>query len=274
MNTMAPAKHFLRKTIFPCDVDGHMIVLDLAADRYSRLGDAEAAALRYMFRDDPTSAPEINGKALEEPLQAPETPPETPEEAQAPEEPQAPKMPEGYEAAVKTLIEQGILAEGPCEGKGAFPAMPAQATLDMKGWPHDGNPKIRAGHVINCARAFMRAKFMRRFYSIERIVARITRRRERALKRSNPTPKAELDHIRELVEVFRILKVLFYTAKDHCLFDSLTLVEFLSFYRIYPLWVFGVQMGPFGAHCWVQDSTHIYNDSVTHTDFFTPIMSA
>ncbi len=265
MNTMAPAKHFLRKTIFPCDVDGHMIVLDLEADRYSRLGDAEANALRHLFGDDPSHAPEANGKTPEAPGQ--------------------------HEAAIKTLMEQGILAQSPCEGKGTFPAMPAQATLDMKGWPHDGNPKIRAGHVINCARAFVRAKFMRRFYPIERIVGRITKRREQELTKAAKRAKAEkrtskadvspeaeseaeLERIRELVEVFRILKVLFYTAKDHCLFDSLTLVEFLSFYKIYPLWVFGVQMGPFGAHCWVQDGDFIYNDSPDHTGSFTPIMTA
>ncbi|MBL4837526.1 MAG: lasso peptide biosynthesis B2 protein [Kordiimonadaceae bacterium] len=241
-NTASP-RYFLTNHIYPCDVDGHMLVLDLGADQYSSLGHAEAEALRHLFKtkrhDSDTN-------------------------------------PEGFEEAIKTLLDQNILTTDHTGGKKAAPTSTNQAVLDMKGYPFDGTPTIRISHFIKCCRAFIRAKFMRRFFSIEHIATRITKRRARTLMNATigtTPPEESLARIRELVEVFRILKVLFYTEKDQCLFDSLTLIEFLSLYRLYPMWIFGVQMGPFQAHCWVQDGTHIYNDSITHTDFFTPIMS-
>ena len=51
-------------------------------------------------------------------------------------------------------------------------------------------------------------------------------------------------------------------------------MEFLAIYRIYPMWVFGVKMGPFGAHCWVQDGAFVYNDTIAHTGSFQPVMCA
>lgn len=244
----AERTHFLSPSIFPCDVDGHMIVLDLGTDRYARLGDAEAAALRHLFGGQ--------GKHS------------TP-------------APPGLEASLDRLMEEGILTTDPVTGRKAFPELPGQVMLDLKGYPHDGIPKIRMGHIVNCARAFVCAKFMRRSHSIERIVLRVGNRRERALanadrrkgRKEGCLPEVDLARIRELVEIFRILKGLFYTGKGRCLFDSLTLIEFLATYRIYPLWVFGVQMGPFVAHCWVQDDSFIYNDSADSTGSFKPIMS-
>ena len=241
MNSMASSRHFLAKHIYPCDVDGHLIVLDLGHDKYSRIGDTEADTLRYLLDSD----------------KSPDTP-----------------VPSDINLAIDVLVEQGILTTHVNEGQNAASFPPKQATLDMKGYPFDGNPKIRTSHVINCFRAFLKAKFMRRFYSMERIVNRVSTRREKHLATAWKKPDISLRRVRKLVEIFRILKVLFYTSNDQCLFDSLTLVEFLSFYGVYPLWVFGVQMGPFQAHCWVQDSGYIYNDSVTHTDFFKPIMTA
>ncbi|WP_420430023.1 lasso peptide biosynthesis B2 protein [Kordiimonas sp.] len=244
----AERTHFLSPRIFPCDVDGHMIVLDLGADRYARLGDVEAAVLRHLFGGQ--------GKHS------------TP-------------APPSLEASLDRLVEEGILTTDAVTGREAFPELPGQVMLDLKGYPHDGIPKIRMGHIVNCACAFVCAKFMRHFHSIERTVLRVKSRRERALanagrpksKKEGRLPEVDLARIRELVEIFRILKGLFYTGKGRCLFDSLTLIEFLAIYRIYPLWVFGVQMGPFVAHCWVQDDRFIYNDSADSTGSFKPIMS-
>ena len=260
MDTASNPSLYLARHIFPCDVDGHLIVLDLHKDKYMRLGDDEAHAMRQMF----------NGRMAA--LQQSPAPAPAGSSTQA----HASIPTNAASQAIETLIDQGVLTSDPAEGKDAFPAPPAQATLDMKGYPHDGLPAIRAGHLISCARAVVRAKYMRMFWPIERTVGRVNARRERNAGRAaaDPTTDEGLARIRELVEIFRILKVLFYTAKDHCLFDSLALVEFLAIYRIYPMWVFGVRMGPFGAHCWVQDGSFVYNDSVDHTGSFQPVMCA
>jgi hypothetical protein len=53
----------------------------------------------------------------------------------------------------------------------------------------------------------------------------------------------------------------------------LALIEFLARRRLYPLWVFGVQAQPFGAHCWVQSNGHLLNEGMEYARQFTPIMS-
>jgi len=82
-------------------------------------------------------------------------------------------------------------------------------------------------------------------------------------------PETELHH---LVAAFSTLRPFFFSAKDACLFDALSLSEFLAGYGFFPRWVFGVQSRPFGAHCWLQLNGVVLNDSVDHVKRYTPIM--
>ncbi len=69
------------------------------------------------------------------------------------------------------------------------------------------------------------------------------------------------------------MRVFLFTSKSECLFDSLTLLNFLARYGIFPDWVFGVQARPFAAHCWVQLDEIVFNDTVEHVGGYTPIMT-
>ena len=62
-------------------------------------------------------------------------------------------------------------------------------------------------------------------------------------------------------------------AQDACLFDSLALMRFLSYYVIFPTCVIGVQTGPFGAHCWVQHDAVVFNDAPEYVRRYTPILT-
>lgn len=75
-----------------------------------------------------------------------------------------------------------------------------------------------------------------------------------------------------LASTFHALR-LFYPRPYLCLFDSLALIEFLAAYRIFPMWIFGVQSEPFKAHCWVQDGALLLNDSLHRVARLTPIMT-
>ncbi|RYZ14310.1 MAG: lasso peptide biosynthesis B2 protein [Alphaproteobacteria bacterium] len=61
--------------------------------------------------------------------------------------------------------------------------------------------------------------------------------------------------------------------QDPCLYDALALLEFLALKNLYPTWVFGVQAQPFGAHCWLQSSDILLNESTEYAGQFTPIMT-
>jgi hypothetical protein len=66
---------------------------------------------------------------------------------------------------------------------------------------------------------------------------------------------------------------LLFGAQDACLYDSLALLRFLSYYGVFPTCVIGVQTGPFGAHCWVQYQAVVFNDAPEYVRRFTPILA-
>jgi Transglutaminase-like superfamily len=63
-----------------------------------------------------------------------------------------------------------------------------------------------------------------------------------------------------------------YSRPNACLFESLSLIHFLSMFDYFPSWVFGVIPEPFQAHCWLQQHSLVLNDSIEHVVQFTPIM--
>jgi hypothetical protein len=75
-----------------------------------------------------------------------------------------------------------------------------------------------------------------------------------------------------LVSVFESWR-LWYPRPYLCMFDSLALLEFMAFHKLYPLWTFGVSSDPFQAHCWLQAANIAIHDSLSRVSYYTPIMS-
>ena len=82
----------------------------------------------------------------------------------------------------------------------------------------------------------------------------------------------DIEKARRLVSIFNALRP-FYPAGYVCLFDSLAMIEFLARYRLYANWVYGVEIEPFNAHCWVQQSDLLFNDIIEEVQRYTPIMA-
>ena len=95
---------------------------------------------------------------------------------------------------------------------------------------------------------------------------------ERKRKAGGPTRQPDMERARELVETFFKLRGFFFSSRSECLFDSLTLLNFLAHYGRTADWVFAVQARPFAAHCWVQLDDIVFNDTVEHVSGYTPIM--
>ncbi|WP_349770714.1 lasso peptide biosynthesis B2 protein [Steroidobacter cummioxidans] len=51
------------------------------------------------------------------------------------------------------------------------------------------------------------------------------------------------------------------------------MVEFLARYDVFPTWVFGVRLEPWGAHCWIQHGPFTFNEGVEKAASYTPIMA-
>lgn len=79
-------------------------------------------------------------------------------------------------------------------------------------------------------------------------------------------------HIANVVSTYLRLRPLLFTARDRCLYDSLTLVTFLAAERISAHWVIGVRIRPFAAHSWVQHDDVVLNDQHERVRAYRPIL--
>jgi hypothetical protein len=118
--------------------------------------------------------------------------------------------------------------------------------------------------------AYARARALLRWWSLEVIVSRVSRKtsRYRRLSVAHDAPK-----IRSLVRAYRRLSPLVFTARNACLLDSLVLIDFLFQSALPATWVVGVRTQPFVAHSWVQHDDVVLNDSVEKVRSFTPILA-
>lgn len=231
--------YFLSRHAFVCAIDRDVIVLDLKHDKY--------LAFEREFWDP--IARRIGGWPSSD----------TVDQAFS-DEPD--------EAALQQLLDNGLLTADGGDGKDASPAtieLPENSLMeDFRAQ----RPAIRASHVMVFLGAVVAALARLRFQPLERIVAATKRNRQREDRDADPAT------IRDLTEIYLTLRPLLFTSRNHCLFESLTLVHFLAHYRIHPTWVFGVQTAPFTAHCWLQNGAVAYNDTLDHIRGYTPIMLA
>lgn len=80
-----------------------------------------------------------------------------------------------------------------------------------------------------------------------------------------------MEEVRRYAEIFHRIRP-FYNKGYRCLFDSLALITFLADRGSVADWIFGVQLRPFGAHCWITRDDTLLNESAEYAQQFTPIM--
>jgi hypothetical protein len=131
--------------------------------------------------------------------------------------------------------------------------------------------KVTLGHLCAYVSALLLTKTRMRVMPLHSVVQRVARRRS---AKTAEHGSVDFDAARRLIRSYVRLRALFVTSTDKCLADSLTLVEFLSWYDIYPAVVFGVRSRPFAAHSWVQHGRCILNDSLEHVRSFEAILAA
>jgi hypothetical protein len=126
---------------------------------------------------------------------------------------------------------------------------------------------VSFGHLWNFLVASSTALIRRRLQSLEEVANIVEKRKMQAAQEPFDVEKA-----RELTTIFH--KVRFFFPVDYvCLYDSLALIEFLARYKIFPTWIFGVTLEPWGAHCWVQHRGFVFNEGVEEAANYTPILA-
>lgn len=246
MNTPAHSHLLLTKQTFVALTDETLVFLDLHRDKYSCLESRHTKPVRRLL-----GLPGHENENDAEPLAF---------------------MDNGDVAqVVHDLIDNGLVTRDPNNGKRAEFVTQYSELREMLSYLPGEGPKVHFGDVVNFFKALIVTKLLLKFASMERIVTRVKHRKDRFYTKGGAAPDDE--RLNELVELYKILKPLFVTVRDQCLFNSLFLIEFLACYRIYPNWYFGVQLNEFYAHCWVQDRNIIFDDSIMNTSASQPIMA-
>ncbi len=170
---------------------------------------------------------------------------------------------------VERLVERGFLTHIESLGR-----EPIAAALHPAQWPlvkkySDERLRISFGHVLCFLVAWLWIIIFLRIDFLEKVVPTLGRRRERSPH--EPT-SVYIDRLRTATAIFKKIRPFFYTVKDHCLFDSLVLMQFLHFHRLYPRFVLGVRATPFQAHAWVQEERYVLNGPPDYIRRFTPLL--
>jgi hypothetical protein len=248
------SRYFLSQHSFACETAGHAVFLDLKRDKYTAVPPEDLHVLRAAVRGWPV------GQSAADTISANS-------EAPQPHATRTGMSPADLEV-VEMLMTEGLLTSDAAHGKDATPVTlstpPDTYLTNQRLWP-----QLTARHLRNFVSAWITTTAMLRTLPISWIVNRARHRKER---HAPGAPEIDIHMARMLCTIHFVLQPAFYSAKDACLRNSLTLIEFLAKYRIYPTWAFGVRMEPFAAHSWVQHGPVLYTDPIEHVKSFTPIM--
>jgi transglutaminase superfamily protein len=134
----------------------------------------------------------------------------------------------------------------------------------------DEPPEITWVHIARFGIACMSVWLNLHVGSLEYAIRRL-QDRKKSLGRSSQ----ETDDVQSLVSIFARLRTFVYTARDHCLYDSFVMADYLRRWGVASTCVFGVRTLPFGAHCWVQIGGALVSEatSVEYVATYSPILT-
>jgi hypothetical protein len=167
---------------------------------------------------------------------------------------------------ISTLCRRNILTTS-ASFRPAIQLPPPRLSVSATGCSSLGK-SIPTKHKVLFVIALVRVVFMRHKHRLEPIIAWL--RDRQATMKCRQTP--DMGQITRLLWSFERIRVWFYTARQHCLFDSLVLSAFLSLARQPCSFVIAVSTKPFLAHSWVQVDEAVLNDTVEHVQLFRPIL--
>lgn len=236
------SRYLLLPHVHVCWVNGHAVFLDLSRDDYLGLGRADTVALRRILQYPLT----------QDRLVAAESRLETPRD--------------NFDDRIGIqLVEHGLLTTDVRRGRRPHPAPIPTPSKDFS-TEHCAPFSNGSAAVLHFFWACGWASASLRWRRLNTVVSGIEYRKRQTHH------AVSIERLHELVTTFSTLRP-FFSRPYVCLYDSLALLEFLALHEIFPTWVFGVQMEPFGAHCWIQEGDVVLNDSVEAVSQYTPIMA-
>jgi hypothetical protein len=239
--------YFLAPHVYPCVTDDHVVLLDLDRDKYVGVAREQVSALARRVRGWPRLGIAHTGEAPE---------------AQTPGK--------RAETVFAKMIAAGMLTTDANIGKEAQPVEVDAAAEALVQPDLRRRPRITFVDVVRFLMASMLTSLSMRCRPLRSVMTTAMRRKAEGAAACGPV---DIALARRATEAFIRMRPLLFGAQDACLYDSLALTRFLSYYRQYPACVIGVRTAPFGAHCWVQEGGFIFNDAPEYVRRFTPILA-
>lgn len=221
----------LRKELSFCEVDGHLVFLDIAQDRYFRLtGGLEDALRRFLAHEDV-----------------------------------APTFLENL-AAARILVETPDLEVHSTIADIQRPSRSAIEQASVKGdLPLGMAPVCEVMAIVWSTRRQLKRCTLKA--NLDKASAYRDRKAEPPEAAAPTTLEGDLlGANRQFARARRYVPI-----EPVCLLDSLSLLRFLSRRGLSANIVFGVTSGPFAAHCWVQAGDIVLNETLSDANAYTPI---
>jgi hypothetical protein len=231
--------YFLNAQSYCCELEGGAIILDLITGTYVGVHAEYLPDLRTCIRNWPSHGAG-NGVMR--------------------------TITNGSENLIAALLTRGILTTSPTPKRSSAPPTPTAAMTGDSAFTRSV-PPIR--HLPQFVMSLLTVSLRHHDKELAELLGWISQRQCLVRRRRHTTP----DSVMKLLASFFRLRIWFYTAHRHCLFDSLVLAVFLTRKTVPCTFVIGVSTKPFLAHSWVQIGTLVLNDTAEHVQTFTPILA-
>lgn len=237
--------YYLPKHVYACRTDEGVIFLDAKHDRYFGLGGAGVAALPRYIRNW------VGGDASR--CRGGETPASHLE----------------VKRVADNLIDRGLLCNSWDELLPMHRASAPPLSMELPRAATEAHRSLRPIDLVYFTASCTRALWLLKRQPLEAIASRVA-----AARQGHHEPLGLME-VFGRVQAFRNLRRLFFSEKDRCLLNALSLVLFLQHYGHFPLFVIGVKTRPFGAHSWVQhDQILLEGGDPSRICHFAPILVA
>ena len=175
------------------------------------------------------------------------------------------------DAAVRfahALTKRGVLELDDGMDREIATASPPAATEALHRWEDMSAQDVRVRDVWTFSVACVVAGWYCRHGKIAAAIQRIRSRKSQCARAYFDVSAAQIALSR-----YYHIRAFFFSKRGRCLFDSLTLLEFLARERLYPCWIIGVQIQPFAAHSWIQHGRFVLNGTPEFVRAYTPILA-
>ena len=234
------AIYYLPDHIRSCAVNGSIIFLDAKNDLYFSYGSEQSALLNNL---QITRMIEIDVSSNIDPLS------------------------DNLRLIVRELIYAQALVDQPPVDSGSFVSNFPKASFDLSDADLDPSSRITMKNLYKFIYAILLALIGTKAIGLYRLARWVNRRKTKAYYRASKS------NLESAVYAFRAMRPLCYSSKDNCYFNSAVLMFYLISLGYRPLWIFGVKVNPFAAHCWVQVEEIVVSDYVQATEVYAPIMA-